>query len=98
MEGFPLVVAEAMLAGRVCVVSDVGGNTELFHDAQQRLVASAPNVKRVKNALSQLFSLNQIELQEIGQKNSEVAHSQSLSYGPRILSDLIEKLIGHEQD
>jgi hypothetical protein len=41
-EGLPLVLVEAMLAGRVPIVTDVGGNAELIEDGVTGFVAGAP--------------------------------------------------------
>jgi glycosyltransferase involved in cell wall biosynthesis len=41
-EGLPLVVVEAMLCGRVPIVTDVGGNREVVADGATGFIAAAP--------------------------------------------------------
>jgi len=40
-EGMPITIVEAMLCGRVCIATDVGGNTELVSDNVNGFVAKA---------------------------------------------------------
>jgi len=94
MEGFPLVVSEAMLAARVCLVSDVGGNAELFSEVQTPFVASAPNVVQTKKALSELFQKTSTELEVIGGINMELAHKTQLHDTSSRLATLIQECAG----
>jgi glycosyltransferase involved in cell wall biosynthesis len=55
-EGLPLVVVEAMLCGRPCVVTDVAGNAELIEDEVTGFVAAAPVAKYVDEALERAWS------------------------------------------
>lgn len=50
-EGLPLVVVEAMLCGRPCIVTDVAGNTELVEDNVNGFVAKAPTAELFDQAL-----------------------------------------------
>ena len=54
-EGLPLVVVEAMLCGRPCIVTDVAGNTELIEDNVSGFVAAAPNTRCVDEALERAW-------------------------------------------
>lgn len=65
-EGMPLVVQEAMLCGRPCVVTDVGGNTELVEDGVNGFVAKAPTVELFDEALNRAWESRQ-RLREIGE-------------------------------
>lgn len=65
-EGMPLVVVEAMLCGRPCIVTDVGGNCELVRDGVNGFVAKAPTVEFVDEAMNRAWE-NRHRLREMGQ-------------------------------
>src|SRR5205085_3638783 len=50
-EGLPLVVVEAMLSGRVVIVTDVGGNAEVFDDGVSGFLAAAPTEASLDEAM-----------------------------------------------
>jgi glycosyltransferase involved in cell wall biosynthesis len=54
-EGMPLAVVEALLCGRVCVVTDVAGNTEFIDDGVTGFVAKAPTLPLVSDALERAW-------------------------------------------
>ncbi len=54
-EGLPLSVVEAMLCGRVCIVTDVSGNKELITDGINGFVARAANVPCLDEALERAW-------------------------------------------
>lgn len=64
-EGLPLAIVEAMLCGRPCIVTDVGGNAELLEDNVTGFVAEAPTVKSFDEALERAWSAR-AEWREIG--------------------------------
>jgi len=64
-EGMPLVVVEAMLCGRPCVATDVGGNAELIRDGVNGFLAKAATVDFIDDALSQAWE-HRDRLQEMG--------------------------------
>ncbi len=67
-EGMPLVVLEAMLCARPCLVTDVAGNAELLQDNVSGFVAIAPKIECVDEALERLWqSWENQTLQTIGQ-------------------------------
>jgi glycosyltransferase involved in cell wall biosynthesis len=55
-EGMPLAVVEAMLCGRVCVVTDVAGNSEFIDDGTTGFVAPAPTFRLVRQALDRAWA------------------------------------------
>lgn len=66
-EGMPLVVIEAMLCGRPCVVTDVGGNTELVQDGVNGFVAKAATVELFDEAMNRAWE-NRHRVREMGEK------------------------------
>src|ERR1700722_7961288 len=54
-EGMPLVVVEAMLCGRPCIATDVGGNRQLIRDSENGFLAKAPTVELLNEAMSRAW-------------------------------------------
>jgi glycosyltransferase involved in cell wall biosynthesis len=50
-EGLPVAIVEAMLSGRPCVVTDVGGCSEVVEHGRSGWVAESPTVKALDRAL-----------------------------------------------
>lgn len=65
-EGMPLVVVEAMLCGRPCIVTKVGGNAELVQDGMNGFLAKAATVELVDEAMNRAWE-NRRRLKEMGQ-------------------------------
>lgn len=66
-EGMPLVVVEAMLCGRPCIVTDVGGNRELVRDGVNGFLAKAPTVEFLDEAMNRAWE-NRHRLREMGEQ------------------------------
>jgi glycosyltransferase involved in cell wall biosynthesis len=64
-EGMPLVVVEAMLCGRPCVVTDVGGNKDLIQDGKNGFLAKAATVELLDEAMNRAWD-NRARLKEMG--------------------------------
>lgn len=64
-EGLPLVLVEAMLCGRPCIVTDVAGNTELVDDNLNGFVAAAPTAPLLDEALERAWR-SRAEWQDMG--------------------------------
>jgi glycosyltransferase involved in cell wall biosynthesis len=54
-EGLPLAVVEAMLCGRLCIVTDAGGNAELIKDNVDGFIAKAPKAELLDEALERAW-------------------------------------------
>jgi glycosyltransferase involved in cell wall biosynthesis len=54
-EGMPIVLVEAMLSGRVPIVTDVGGNAEIVDDGVTGYVAAAPAEDALDDAMSRAW-------------------------------------------
>jgi glycosyltransferase involved in cell wall biosynthesis len=54
-EGMPLTVVEAMICGRSCIVTDVGGNRELVRDGVNGFLAKAPTVELLDEAMNRAW-------------------------------------------
>jgi glycosyltransferase involved in cell wall biosynthesis len=64
-EGMPLVVVEAMLCGRPCIATDVGGSRELIRDGINGFLARAATVEFLDEAMNRAWD-NRARLREIG--------------------------------
>jgi glycosyltransferase involved in cell wall biosynthesis len=65
-EGMPLSVVEAMLCGRPCIATDVGGNRELIRDGINGFLAKAPTVELLDEAMNRAWG-NRHCLREMGE-------------------------------
>ena len=54
-EGLPLAIVEAMLCGRLAIVTDVAGNKELLQDNVTGFVAAAPSVPLLDEAMERAW-------------------------------------------
>lgn len=73
-EGLPLVLVEAMLCGRVGVVTDVGGAGELVTDGLDGFIASAPTVERFAEAMERAWTRRD-ELEQVGLRAASAARA-----------------------
>ena len=55
-EGMPLVLVEAMLSGRVPIVTDVGGNAEIVDDGATGYIAAAPTEDALDDAMERAWN------------------------------------------
>jgi glycosyltransferase involved in cell wall biosynthesis len=54
-EGMPLALVEAMLCGRPCIVSNVGGNRELVRDGINGFLVEAPTVRLLDEVMDRAW-------------------------------------------
>jgi glycosyltransferase involved in cell wall biosynthesis len=69
-EGLPIVLVEAMLSGRVPVVTDAGGNAEVIDDGVSGFVAAAPSKDSLDEAMERAWQRRD-EWRAIGERASE---------------------------
>lgn len=55
VEGLPIVIVEAMLCGRLCIVTDIAGNAELLNDGTSGFVAAAPKAELLDAAMERAW-------------------------------------------
>lgn len=79
MEGLPLVLVGAMLAGRVPIVTDVGAHREVIKDNYNGFIASTPAVEEIDDALERAWT-RVSEWKDIGLR----ARTSILSYLPEL--------------
>lgn len=87
-EGLPLVVVEAMLCGRLCIVTDVAGNAELIEDNVTGFVAAAPTLDLLDEALERAW-LRRAEWQQLG---AAAAHSIRQAIPRDVIGAFIDQL------
>jgi glycosyltransferase involved in cell wall biosynthesis len=54
-EGLPIVIIEAALAGRISIVTDVSGSTELLSDNHDSFIAKLPTIESIDEALERAW-------------------------------------------
>lgn len=64
-EGMPLVLVEAMLSGRVPIVTDAGGNAEIVEDGATGYLAAAPTEDALEEAMERAWN-ERLRWREIG--------------------------------
>jgi glycosyltransferase involved in cell wall biosynthesis len=65
-EGMPITVVEAMLCGRPCIATDVGGVRELVRDGINGFIAKAPTIELVDEAMGRAWD-RRSSLREMGE-------------------------------
>ncbi len=70
MEGMPITLVGAMLAGRTAIVTDVGGNSEVLRDNISGFIAKEPTTEALDEALERAW-VRRMEWQVIGMEARE---------------------------
>jgi glycosyltransferase involved in cell wall biosynthesis len=69
-EAMPVSVCEAMMCGRVPIVTDVGGNAELVEDERTGFMAAAPTAPLVDDAMERAWARRE-QWPEMGRRAAE---------------------------
>ena len=98
-EGLPLSVVEAMLCGRVCIVTDIAGNAELLTDNETGFVAAAPSARSLDEALERAWQ-KRTEWKLMGQAAREQVRSlvptDPIAQFVKALSEVISHTLGKQ--
>lgn len=76
IEGLPLALVEAMLCGRMAVVTDVGGNAEVVEDGITGFIARAPTAGLLDEALERAWERRE-EWQAMGQRAGQTIREKT---------------------
>jgi L-malate glycosyltransferase len=88
MEGMPLAIVEAMLCGRTCVATDVGGVAEWIEDGLSGFVAEAATERALDRALERAWQARE-QWGEIGIR----AHDRAMMlYDPAAGKTLLDRI------
>ncbi|MBV8687498.1 MAG: glycosyltransferase family 4 protein [Alphaproteobacteria bacterium] len=92
-EGLPLVLVEAMLCGRVAVVTDVAGNAEVVDDGATGFVADAAAERSFDEAMERAWQRRR-EWREIGAEAARRIRTLVPSDPPAALCETLLRLAG----
>ena len=88
MEGMPLAIVEAMLCGRPCVATDVGGVAEWIEDGQSGFIAASSTVHALDGTLERAWEKKD-QWEEIGVR----AHGRAMQlYDPQAGKTLLDRI------
>lgn len=92
-EGLPLALVEAMLSGRVAIVTDVAGHKEMIEDGVTGFLAAAPTADHVDEALERAWQ-RRSQWRQIGE--AAAAHARALvpPKPERVLADKLAAWAG----
>ena len=92
LEDLPIALVEAMLCGRIPVVTDVGGNKELVEDNVNGFLAKAPTVELIDEAMERAWQRKD-EWEEMGKLAAEKARKLIPADPVKIFSDQLKELL-----
>ncbi len=93
-EGMPLVIIEAMLCGRACVVTDVAGNAEHIEDNVTGFVAPGVRIHHLDDAMERCWQ-RRLELRSIGKAAGQSIRKRISRDPCAALADQICALVQH---
>lgn len=89
MEGMPIVLISAMVAGRVPIVTNIGGASEIVKDGYNGFIANNPVIEDIENALERAWK-KRIKWEEFGLR----ARVSALSYLPKDpVGDFVQRVM-----
>jgi glycosyltransferase involved in cell wall biosynthesis len=91
-EGMPLAVVEAMICGRPCVVTDVGGHTEWVQEGSEGFIAEAASVHSFGNAMERAWQ-QQDQWQQLGIQANKKALQLYGEDPAKTFFDVIQQLV-----
>ncbi len=91
-EGLPLVVVEAMLCGRPCIVTDIAGNAELLTDGESGFVCPAPSAALLDATLERAWD-NRDTWREMGRCAAERVRTQIPRDAGQVFGDRLRQLL-----
>jgi glycosyltransferase involved in cell wall biosynthesis len=91
-EGLPLVLVEAMLSGRVPIVTNVAGNGEVVDDEVTGFLASAATENAIDEALERAWQ-RRAEWRAIGERASETIRTMVPENPARVFADALLALL-----
>lgn len=94
-EGLPLVLVEAMLSGRVAIVTDVAGNAEVLEDGVTGFLAAAPTEAALDEAMERAWQ-RRGEWRAIGEAAARSIRDQVPADPPARLASTLLSLAGEE--
>lgn len=92
-EGLPLVLVEAMLAGRLAIVTDAGGSAELCIDGSTGFLAAAPTEASIDDALQRAWDARE-QWEAMGVAAAKYVRNAVPADPPAAFARLVEEEIG----
>ncbi|MCB1025828.1 MAG: glycosyltransferase family 4 protein [Acidobacteria bacterium] len=96
-EGLPLVVVEAMMCGRIPIVTDVGGNTEVVEDNVNGFVAGCADENSFDEALERAWERRN-EWHEIGKLGAQHVRKFVSEDPAEVFAGKLEEIINTQAD
>lgn len=91
MEGMPLAVVEAMLCGRICIATDIGGHKEWIKDGESGYIAAAPTVHGLKEVLDRAWQ-QKSNWEQMGRiAHQSALHMYDAHAGATLLNHILTK-------
>ncbi|HUO85076.1 MAG TPA: glycosyltransferase, partial [Thermoanaerobaculia bacterium] len=95
-EGLPLVLVEAMLSGRVPLVTDAGGNGELIEDGVTGFLAAEPSADALDEALERAWQ-RRAEWRVIGRNAASAVRAKIPREPGRVMAATLKRVAAMEE-
>ena len=93
LEGLPITVVEAMMCGRLCIATDVGGSAEVIEDDVTGFVAEAPTARHLDEAMERAWKARS-QWREIGHRAAARIREHIPRDPAALFSNVLVKLAG----